>query len=88
MSAKHPTGSLVRMAAFDSVRDHWLSSCLASCRGLGTELLVRATRGICDGSLLNADTGRADTHARLDEWTGVLSLYDPLPPERLDFLSA
>jgi hypothetical protein len=43
--------------------------------GLGTDLLIRATRGICDGSLLNADTGRADTSARLDDWTGVLSLY-------------
>ncbi|MGZ0147363.1 hypothetical protein ACXJJ3_09840 [Kribbella sp. WER1] len=51
------------MAALDSLRD------------VTVELLVRATRGICDGSLLNADSGRADTSARLDDWAGVLSLY-------------
>ncbi|GAA1118647.1 hypothetical protein GCM10009630_15510 [Kribbella jejuensis] len=51
------------MAALDTLRD------------VTVELLVRATRGISDGSLLNADTGRADTHARLDDWTDVLSLY-------------
>jgi hypothetical protein len=62
------------MAAFDSIGYRWVGSCL----GLGTELVVRATRSICDGSLLNADSGRADTRARLDEWAGVLSLYDPL----------
>ena len=56
------------MAALDTLRDHWL--------GLGTELLVRATRTICDGSLLNADSGRAVTSARIQEWAGVLSLYD------------
>jgi hypothetical protein len=56
------------MAALDDLRAQWF--------GLGTELLVRATRGICDGSLLNADTGRADTRARLDDWAGVLSLYE------------
>jgi len=55
------------MAALDTLRSQWV--------GLGTELLIRATRGICDGSLLNAETGRADTHARLDDWAGVLSLY-------------
>ena len=55
------------MAALDSLRGHW--------RGLGTELLIRATRGICTGSLMNADSGRADTRARLDDWAGVLSLY-------------
>jgi len=55
------------MAALDSFRDHW--------RDVTAHLLVRATRGICDGSLLNADSGRADTHARLDDWAGVLSLY-------------
>ena len=51
------------MAALDALRD------------ITAELLVRATRGISDGSLLNADSGRADTRARLDDWTGVLSLY-------------
>lgn len=51
------------MAALDSLRD------------VTVELLVRATRGICDGSLLNADSGRADTRARLDDWADVLSLY-------------
>ncbi|GAA1579033.1 MULTISPECIES: hypothetical protein [Kribbella] len=51
------------MAALDSLRD------------VTVELLVRATRGICDGSLLNADSGRADTSARLDDWADVLSLY-------------
>ncbi len=56
------------MAALENLRDHWL--------GVGTELLVRATRGICDGSLLNAESGRADTRARIDDWAGVLSLYD------------
>ncbi|HET6294125.1 MAG TPA: hypothetical protein VFG33_12140 [Kribbella sp.] len=55
------------MAALDTLRDHWL--------GLGTEFLVRATRTICDGSLLNADSGRAVTSARIQEWDGVLSLY-------------
>ena len=57
------------MAALENLREHWL--------GLGTELLVRATRDICDGSLLNAETGRADTRARIEDWVGVLSLYDP-----------
>ncbi|HWD83739.1 MAG TPA: hypothetical protein VG497_32790 [Kribbella sp.] len=51
------------MAALDTLRD------------VTVELLVRATRGISDGSLLNADTGRADTRARIDDWTDVLSLY-------------
>ena len=51
------------MAALDSLRD------------LTADLLVRATRGICDGSLLNADSGRADTRARIDDWSAVLSLY-------------
>ncbi|ADB31447.1 hypothetical protein Kfla_2372 [Kribbella flavida DSM 17836] len=55
------------MAALDSLREHW--------RGVGTELIVRATRGICAGSLLNADRGRADTAARIEDWSGVLSLY-------------
>ncbi|TDD25899.1 hypothetical protein E1218_14115 [Kribbella turkmenica] len=55
------------MAALDILR--------ARSVGLGTELLIRATRGICDGSLLNAESGRADTSARLEDWTGVLSLY-------------
>jgi hypothetical protein len=58
------------MAALENLREHWLV--------VGTELLVRATRGICDGSLLNADSGRADTRARIEEWTGVLSLYAPV----------
>jgi hypothetical protein len=57
------------MAALDILREHWL--------GLGTDLLVRATRSICDGSLLNADSGRADTRARIEDWAGVLVLYDP-----------
>jgi hypothetical protein len=56
------------MAAFENLREHWL--------GVGTELLVRATRGICDGSLVNAESGRADTQARIEDWVGVLSLYD------------
>jgi hypothetical protein len=55
------------MAALDTLRAQWA--------GLGTELLIRATRGICDGSVLNADSGRADTRARIDDWTAVLSLY-------------
>jgi hypothetical protein len=55
------------MAALDNLRAQWA--------GLGTELLIRATRGISDGSLLNADSGRADTSARIDDWSGVLSLY-------------
>ncbi|WP_433167406.1 hypothetical protein [Kribbella sp. CA-247076] len=55
------------MAALDILRTQWA--------GLGTELLIRATRGICAGSLLNAESGRADTSARLEDWTGVLSLY-------------
>ncbi|MEU4602260.1 hypothetical protein AB0F43_04695 [Kribbella sp. NPDC023972] len=55
------------MAALDALRAQWAE--------LGAELLIRATRGICDGSLLNADTGRADTSARLEDWAAVLSLY-------------
>jgi hypothetical protein len=51
------------MAALDTLRE------------VTVELLVRATRGISDASLLNADIGRADTHARIDDWAGVLSLY-------------
>ena len=61
------------MATLDALRD------------LTAELLDRATRGISDGSLLNAESGRADTRARLDEWTGVLSLYsgdnEPVPAQ-------
>jgi hypothetical protein len=57
------------MAALDTLRDRW--------RDVTTELLVRATRGISDGSRLNADHGRTETRARLDEWAGVLSLYSP-----------
>ncbi|MEV5967373.1 hypothetical protein AB0L70_36730 [Kribbella sp. NPDC051952] len=55
------------MAALDTLRAQWAV--------LGTDLLIRATRGICDGSVLNADSGRADTRARLDDWAGILSLY-------------
>ncbi|HEY3557880.1 MAG TPA: hypothetical protein VGL05_10465 [Kribbella sp.] len=51
------------MAALDTLRE------------VTVELLVRATRGISDGSLLNADSGRADTSARLVDWDDVLSLY-------------
>ena len=51
------------MAALDSLRD------------ITADLLIRATRGICAGSLLNADSGRSDTRARLDDWAAVLSLY-------------
>jgi hypothetical protein len=61
------------MAALDTLRD------------VTVELLVRATRGISDGSLLNADSGRADTRARIDDWGGVLSLYaadNESPPVR------
>jgi hypothetical protein len=50
---------------------------MATFLDLGSELLVRATRGICAGSLLNADSGRAVTAARIEEWAGVLSLYEP-----------
>jgi hypothetical protein len=50
---------------------------MATFRDLGSELLVRATRGISAGSLLNADSGRAVTAARIEEWAGVLSLYEP-----------
>ena len=48
---------------------------LETWRDVTAELLIRATRGICAGSLLNADSGRADTHARLEDWSDVLSLY-------------
>ncbi|GAA1598578.1 hypothetical protein GCM10009789_60690 [Kribbella sancticallisti] len=58
------------MAALENLREHWL--------GVGTELLVRATRSICAGSLLNAEAGRADTRARIEDWVEVLSLYDSL----------
>lgn len=58
------------MAALEILREHWL--------GVGSELLVRATRGICDGSLVNAESGRADTRARIEEWSAVLSLYPPV----------
>jgi hypothetical protein len=52
-----------------TLREQWLS--------VSTELLVRATRGICAGSVLNAELGRAVTRARIEEWAGVLSLYEP-----------
>ena len=39
--------------------------------------MVRATRGICDGSVQNAEIGRAVTRARIEDWAGVLSLYEP-----------
>jgi hypothetical protein len=68
------------MAALDALRTRWVDSCV----GLGTSLLVLATRGICTGSLRNADLGRADTRARLDEWAGVLSLYDPATAREYD----
>jgi hypothetical protein len=58
------------MAALENLREHWLA--------VGTEFLVHATRGICDRSLLNADSGRAVTSARIEEWSGVLSLYAPV----------
>ncbi len=48
---------------------------LDSLLGLGSELIVRATRTISAGSLLNADLGRTVTAARLSDWTEVLSLY-------------
>ena len=50
-------------------REQWLD--------LGVGLVVRATRGICDGSVLNAEIGRAVTRARIDDWAEVLSLYEP-----------
>ena len=61
------------MAALEFLRTRWVESCV----GLGTELIVHAMRGIATGSLLNADSGRADTSARIDEWAGVLTLYEP-----------
>jgi hypothetical protein len=64
---------MVRMAPLASLRTRWVESCV----GLGTELMVHAMRGIYTGSLLNADSGRADTSARIEEWAGVLSLYEP-----------
>ncbi|MFC0622662.1 hypothetical protein [Kribbella deserti] len=60
------------MAAPESLRTVVLGSCV----GLGTELMIRAMRGICTGSLLNADTGRATTRARIEDWNSVLSLYE------------
>jgi hypothetical protein len=60
------------MAARDDVPADLVGSCVA----LGTELIVRATRGICTGSLLNADAGRALTNARIQEWAAVLPLYE------------
>lgn len=64
---------MLLMAAFGSIRYRWIGSVL----GLGAEVVVRATRSVCDGSVLNAESGRADTQARLEEWAGVLSLYYP-----------
>ncbi|MEU4393029.1 hypothetical protein [Kribbella sp. NPDC023855] len=58
------------MAALENLRERWLV--------VGSDLLVRVTQGICDGSLLNADSGRADTRARIEEWSDVLSLYAPV----------
>lgn len=71
------------MAAHETLRSDWVGSCV----GLGTELMVRALRGICTGSLNNAETGRADTRARVEEWAGVLSLYEA-PLEAADPISA
>ena len=39
--------------------------------------MVLATRGISAGSVLNAEIGRAVTRARIEDWAGVLSLYEP-----------
>ena len=71
---------MLLMAAFDSNRYRWIGSFL----GLGAELVVHATRSVCDGSVLNAESGRADTRARLEEWTGVLSLYYPRTDTKYD----
>jgi hypothetical protein len=80
---KHGSDGMVRMAALDSFRTRWVGSCV----DLGTELMVHAMRGICTGSLLNADSGRADTSARLEDWNSVLSLYerkyDAIPTDRI-----
>ncbi|MEV6286532.1 hypothetical protein [Kribbella sp. NPDC051770] len=56
---------------------------LNSLLSAGTELIERATRNICAGSVLNADEGRAVTSARLTEWTEVLSLYAEEKPVRV-----
>lgn len=47
-----------------------------SIRRFGTELLIRATSGICDRSRLNAQLNGAVFEARGHEWRSVLSLYD------------
>lgn len=64
---------MFRMVALGKLRER--------CQDLGTEVLIRATRGICHGSLMNADHGRADTRARLDAWSDVLPLYRPEPTQ-------
>jgi hypothetical protein len=48
----------------------------ASIRRFGTDLLIRATSGICDRSRLNAELAGAVIEARRYDWYDVLALYD------------
>ena len=45
---------------------------------IGAELLVHATRNVCEHGTRNAERGLAEIHGRIDEWVGILALYDPL----------
>jgi hypothetical protein len=49
---------------------------------LGTDLLIRATSGICDRSRLNAELAGAVIEARRLDWAAVSDLYDAAPPHR------
>lgn len=48
----------------------------ASIRRFGTDLLIRATSGICDRSRLNAELAGALIEARRHDWSAVLALYE------------
>jgi hypothetical protein len=46
---------------------------------IGAELLMRATRNVCEHGTRNAERGLAEIHGRIDEWVGIRALYDPRP---------
>jgi hypothetical protein len=45
---------------------------------IGAGLLMHATHNICEHGRRNAERGLADIAGRIDEWVGILALYDPL----------
>jgi hypothetical protein len=45
---------------------------------IGADLLVHATRNVCEHGLRNAEGGLAEIRGRINEWVGILALYEPL----------